>query len=57
MSHDIENLKLNTVVSKYMILINKVYEMKAITDTQLETIALLIAPYATELAEKIWQKC
>lgn len=52
-THDIEHLKLNTVVSKYMILVNAVYEHKAITEEQLKILALLLAPYATQLAEKI----
>jgi len=37
-----------------MILTNTIYEHEAITDQQLNIFARLIAPFATELAEKIY---
>lgn len=49
-----EHLKFNTAVSKLMILVNTIYNQKAVNDEQLEVLALLLAPFATELAEKIW---
>jgi len=53
---DLENLKLNTCVSKLMILVNMIYEKKAVSDEQLGILAQLLAPFATELAEKIrWE--
>lgn len=53
-THDIEKLKLNTCVSKFMILVNVMYEHSAVTDEQLHVLARLIAPFATDLAEKIY---
>ena len=38
-----------------MILVNAIYEHKAVTTQQLEQLALLLAPFATELSEKMWQ--
>ena len=52
-TYDIEHMKLNTCVSKLMILVNTMYEHKAVTDSQLAILAQLLAPFATELAEKI----
>jgi len=54
-TYDIENLKLNTVVSKYMILLNAINDAKAITDEQLKIFALLLAPFATDVAQEIWE--
>jgi len=54
-TYDIENLKLNTCVSKLMILVNTIYEHKAVTDWQLSVLAQLLAPFATDLADKIWE--
>lgn len=51
---DIENLKLNTVVSKYMILLNAINDKKAVTDEQLSIFARLLAPYACDVAQEIW---
>lgn len=53
-THDLEHLKLNTAVSKFMILVNAIYDHKAVTTQQLEILTLLLAPFATELAEKMW---
>lgn len=50
---DIEQLKLNTCVSKLMILVNTIYEKEAVTDIQLNILARLLAPFATDLAEKM----
>jgi leucyl-tRNA synthetase len=38
-----------------MILVNGMYEAKSATTKQLESLTLLLAPFATELAEKMWQ--
>ncbi len=54
-TYDMENMKLNTGVSKLMVLTNSIYEHKACTQKQLETLTLLIAPYATELADRLWK--
>lgn len=54
-SHDIDRLKLNTCVSKLMICVNTIYEHTAVTDEQLQYLAQLMAPFATETASKIWE--
>jgi len=38
-----------------MILVNKIYEEKSVTTKQLEILTLLLAPFATELSEKMRQ--
>ena len=51
-----EHMKLNTVVSKYMILLNAIYDKQAVTDEQLGIFARLLAPYACDVAEEIWRE-
>lgn len=48
--------KLNTGVSSMMIFVNQVEKAKKITLQQLQTMALLMAPYAPHLAEEWWEK-
>ena len=53
-TYDMEHMKFNTVVSKLMILVNGIYEHESVSTNQLEILTLLIAPFATELAENMW---
>lgn len=55
-TNDLEALKLNTVVSKLMIFINGVYEVGEITVQQLATFVQLLAPFAPELADELWEE-
>lgn len=48
-----EKRKFNTAISKLMIFVNAIYEHKAVTSSDLEILTLLLAPFATELAEKM----
>jgi len=50
LTKDLEEIKLNTAVSKLMILTNAMYDHQAVTDEQLKYLALLLAPFATDLA-------
>lgn len=52
---DLEELKFNTAVSKLMILTNTIYDHQAVTDEQLTYMSLLLAPFATQLAESMWK--
>ncbi len=54
--YDYEHLKFNTVVSKVMILVNKVYDCKVVSNELLLMIAQLLAPMATKVAEHIREK-
>jgi len=56
MTDDMYKLKYNTAISKLMILINKIYEVGSAQKNHIETIALLLAPFATELASKLRKK-
>ncbi len=53
LSKDLDEVKLNTAVSKLMILTNAMYDHQAVTDDQLKHLALLLAPFATDLATHI----
>ena len=52
-TRDMHVLKFNTTISKLMILVNTIYEHEAVTSKQLEVLTLLLAPFATELSEKM----
>lgn len=54
-SQDLERYKFNTVISKLMILVNKIYEVQSLTRDQLHILSQLLAPFATELAEELRQ--
>lgn len=53
---DIEKLKFNTAVSKMMVFVNHIYEVKAITKDQFAIFLQLLAPFATKLAQEIRTK-
>jgi leucyl-tRNA synthetase len=51
-----EKMKLNTGVSKLMVLTNTIYEENACTKEQLTILTLLLAPYATQLADRLRER-
>ncbi|MBP6086570.1 class I tRNA ligase family protein [Patescibacteria group bacterium] len=55
-SDDIEKLKFNTAVSKMMVFVNHIYEMKNITKGQLAIFLQLLAPFATKLTQEMRTK-
>lgn len=51
---DMDNLKFNTAISKLMIATNAIYESGAIDTTSLQSLILLLAPFAPETAQRMW---
>ncbi|MDD3865292.1 MAG: leucine--tRNA ligase [Candidatus Izemoplasmatales bacterium] len=54
-SEDVENLKFNTAIAKLMTIVNAITAADKITRHDLETILLLLNPFAPHLAEEMWQ--
>lgn len=52
---DIENLKFNTAISQYMIFTNLCIKKGKVTKTTAETFAQILAPFASHLAEELWE--
>jgi len=55
-TEDIENFSLNTSVSQFMICVNELSEQKCHHYDILETLTILISPYAPHIAEELWEK-
>jgi leucyl-tRNA synthetase len=55
-NYDIENFSFNTSVSNFMICVNELTELKCNKRAILEPLAILIAPYAPNIAEELWSK-
>ena len=55
-SEDIERYSFNTVVSTLMIAVNELNDIKCKTRSVLETLTILISPYAPHFAEELWHK-
>lgn len=55
-THDMQQLKYNTSISKLMILVNHFYDVKSITIQELTIFSKLLAPFATQLSQKLREK-
>lgn len=53
-SEDIENFSFNTVVSTFMIAVNKLIHIQCFSREILEKLCILISPYAPHIAEELW---
>ena len=53
---DIENFSFNTSVSTFMICVNELSAQKCTSKSILESLAIIIAPYAPHIAEELWAK-
>ena len=52
---DTENLKFNTAIAEMMIFVNELQKAGCKNRTAVETLLLLLAPYAPHLAEELWE--
>ncbi len=55
-TEDIEEFSFNTSVSTFMICVNELSAQKCNSREVLESLAVLIAPYAPHIAEELWNK-
>lgn len=53
---DIESFSFNTSVSTFMICANELSSQKCNSKTVLESLAILVSPYAPHIAEELWEK-
>ncbi|MBI2462830.1 MAG: leucine--tRNA ligase [Candidatus Spechtbacteria bacterium] len=54
-TQDIEKLQYNTAISALMEYVNAISNLKIQSSKQLETLIVLLAPFAPHLAEELWQ--
>jgi leucyl-tRNA synthetase len=52
---DTENLKFNTAISEMMVFVNELHKAGCRNRTALETLLILLAPYAPHIAEELWE--
>ena len=55
-TEDIERFSFNTVVSNLMIAVNELSDLKSRNKTIIETLTILISPYAPHFAEELWEQ-
>ena len=52
---DIEKLKFNTAISAMMVLVNDLTKLPQRPRTSIETLLLLLSPFAPHMAEELWR--
>jgi leucyl-tRNA synthetase len=55
-TEDIEALKFNTAVSQLMVLVNELTRLEQRPRAAVESLVLLLAPFAPHLAEELWRR-
>lgn len=55
-TEDIERYSFNTVVSTFMICVNELTELKCTNRLILESLTVLLSPYAPHIAEELWKQ-
>ncbi len=55
-SHDIENFRFNTAISTLMIFTNALYKEKTVSKKSLETLTILLSPFAPHISEELWER-
>jgi leucyl-tRNA synthetase len=55
-TEDIENLQFNTAIAQLMILVNDLTKEKEHPQTVLETLVLILSPFAPHMAEELWSQ-
>lgn len=53
---DIDHFSFNTSVSQFMIAVNELQKLKTNKRTILESLAIIVSPYAPHIAEELWSK-
>ena len=54
-TEDTEQLKFNTAISEMMVLVNELHRAGCYSREAVETVLLLLSPFAPHLAEELWQ--
>ena len=55
-SNDFENMKFNTAIAAMMSLLNDFYKKGSVTNSQIQTLILLLNPVAPHITEETWEK-
>ena len=56
-TEDSEQLKFNTAIASLMALLNEISDKKSLTRKEMETIILLLNPFAPHITEEMWEMC
>ena len=54
-SEDTENLKFNTAIAEMMIFVNELHKTGCKNRNAIETLIIILAPYAPHIAEELWE--
>ena len=55
-TQDIETFSYNTAISAFMICVNELSQQKCTSKEMLQTLVVLIAPFAPHIAEELWEQ-